>query len=470
MRPDDSVTRFELVPYFHGKILDLSEGTSRAFPHFISYLGLTDDPAKLGLFADKSLDGILSSYLLHLMHPDSVRETLNEWVRVVKPNGHIMLHLPGEGKFWDVSFETVSELLPWDLAYFKNLDSGLLFVFRNSQTGNTWDRPKPEKTVGIVRLGAFGDLIQASTLFPWFKENGYAITLYCSDHGYPVVKHDPHVDRFIIQGRDEVPPQWLTDFWDHEAKKYNKWVNLSESVEGTLLAAPGSSKFQWPNEVRSKLMDRNYLEFTHELAEVPPPYRPKFYATPDERLWARRTAKEFGRRNILWSLSGSSVHKTWPHVDAVIARLMIETDYHVVLVGDEACQILEQGWGKEPRVHCKSGIWSIRESMAFAEVADLIVGTETGLLNAAGLMPTPKIVCLSHSSPEMLTKHWLHTTVLQQPKGIGCPKQPCRMLHHDWSACMKHEDPETDSVSAACQFYIRPDVMAEAILKVLRGN
>ena len=324
---------------------------------------------------------------------------------------------------------------------------------------------RAEKTCAVVRLGAFGDLVVASSIFPWLKEQGYHLTLYVSDYGYPVVKHDPHVDRFIIQGKDEMPPQALGEFWEHTKKKYDKWVNLSESVEGTLLAADGSSRFGWPNEVRAKYMDVNYLEFTHELAGVPPPYHPKFYSTREEREWAWFQKRKFGRRNVLWSLSGSSVHKHWPHLDAIIARFMLcYKDVDVVLVGDEVCEILEAGWQKERRVHCRSGKWSIRQSMAFAEVADLVIGCETGLLNAAGHMNTPKIVMLSHSSENMLTKHWVNTISLRQRWG-GCPKQPCRQLHQDWRDCNKYESESV--VAAMCQQYIDHELVWDAVIRTM---
>lgn len=327
----------------------------------------------------------------------------------------------------------------------------------------SWKNPKPEKTCAIVRLGALGDMIQASSIFPWLKSQGYHITLYTSDMGYEVVKHDPHIDRFIIQGKDEVPPSFLGEFWDYTRKRYDKWVNLSESVESTLLAAYGRTNFDWPNEIRAKYMDRNYLEFTHEISGVPPPYRPAFYSTLDERAWAQAQVKKFGARNILWSLSGSSVHKTWPHLDAIIARIMLcYPDTHVVLVGDEVSQILEAGWEKELRVHRRSGKWTIRESMSFAQVADLIIGSETGLLNAAGMMPVPKIVTLSHSSENMLTKHWANVTALKQT-GLGCPKFPCRQLHTNWSQCMKHEPTGT----AVCQHEIGVEAMWQAVTQVL---
>ena len=325
----------------------------------------------------------------------------------------------------------------------------------------SWKNNPDKLSCGVVRLGAFGDLIQASSILPWLHER-YRVTLYVSDHGFPVIKHDPHVDEFVIQGKDEVPPQVLHEFWEYESKKYSKWVNLSGSVEGTLLAVPGSERFGWPAEVKAKYMDVNYLEFTHEIAGVPPPYQPKFYATQAEKAWAKEKARSYGKRNVLWSLAGSSVHKTWPHLDAVVARLMMLCpDVHVVLVGDELSQVLEAGWEQERRVHCRSGKWSIRESMAFAEVADLIIGTETGLLNAAGFLETPKIVTLSHSSEEMLTKWWKNVTALKQQS--GCPRFPCRQLHYSWDTCMKHEETGT----AVCQNSIGVEQMWEAITKVL---
>lgn len=313
-------------------------------------------------------------------------------------------------------------------------------------------------------------MVIASSIYPWLKEQGFHITLYCqSGQGYDTAKNDPHVDRFIVQNRDAVPPQVLAQFWGHEKNKYTKWVNLSESMEATLLACPDRAQWEWPNELRAKFLDKNYVEFVHELAQVPPPYRPKFYSTESERVWAREKAKSYGKRNILWSLSGSSGHKAWPHLDSVIAAVLLEyPDVHFVLVGDDFCRILEQGWEKEPRVHCHSGKWSIRESLSFCEVANLILGTETGLLNAAGYLDVPKIINLSHSSEEMLTKHWRNTTVLRQPKGVGCNKQPCRQLHgsggvSQWLDCPKHEETGT----ALCQFHIGPDVMMNAIRKVL---
>lgn len=359
----------------------------------------------------------------------------------------------------------------------------------NRSVAYSWKNPKPTKTAAVARYGAIGDMIIASSVFPALKEQGFHLTVYCQPGaGYEAIKHDPHVDRFILQEKDAVPIQFLGEFLENIKKKYDKFIHLSESVEGSLLAVPKSMEWYWPNKARAVHMDRNYLEWTHILAGVDAPYRPKFYSTVEERSWALKQKERFGRRNILWSLAGSSGHKVWPHLDEVILRVMANyPDVHVVLVGDESCKLLEQGfcrWDEEKqdfvetmsRVHLRSGKWTIRQSMAFAEVSDLIIGTETGLLNAAGYMEVPKIITLSHSSQEMLTKHWLNTVALEQPEGLGCPKRwkanggACRQLHGGSGTDPFLDCPEDkETGTALCQVSISADQMWAAIAKLL-GN
>ena len=495
---------WELIPYARGKVLDIGCGAYKALPHFtgvdnghhwgLQGIDIASDADDLSRFADASHDAVFSSHLLEHIHYEEVPAVLKEWMRVVKVGGYLMLYLPDEAQYpkvghphanadhkWDVSFDKVMDAMRsfsgWDLIDYQvrsaDDEYSIFFVFKKmsmDERGQSWRMPKPSKTAAIVRYGAQGDMIQMSSILPWLKEQGYHVTVYCqAGAGYEVVKHDPHIDRFIVQDKDQVPNQFLGEFWAYTRKKYTKWINLCESVEGTLLASPGRANWEWPNALRAKYLDRNYLEWTHELAEVPPPYRPKFYSTVQEREKSKWNARRWGAKNVLWSLAGSSGHKVWPHIDVMIARLMLEyPGVHVVLVGDESCQILEHGWTKEPRVHCQSGKWSIRESMAFAEQADLIIGTETGLLNAAGSMDVPKIVTLSHSSKEMLTKHWLATIALDQPAGVGCAKHPCRQLHgsgetDNWLDCP--QDKETGT--ALCQVSIGPEQMWLAIQSVL---
>jgi len=171
----------------------------------------------------------------------------------------------------------------------------------------------------------------------------------------------------------------------------------------------------------------------------------------------------------MWSLAGSSVHKTWAGMDNVIAAIMLTfPEAHVVLVGGPEAQLLETGWEKEPRVHLTCGKWSIRQSLSFLSEVDLVVGPETGVLNAAAQMDCWKICLLSHSTWENLTRDWKNTLAIWSEnttcKGRGNNQTPaCHMLHYTWEHCTKHEE----SGTAQCQADIKPEEVWEAVNTIL---
>jgi len=160
---------------------------------------------------------------------------------------------------------------------------------------------------------------------------------------------------------------------------------------------------------------------------------------------------------IMWVLSGSSVHKAWPYMDKIIARILLTwPDATIVLTGDPLSKILEAGWENESRVLKTCGEWNARKSLSFAQVCDMVIGPETGIMNAVGLMDMPKIITLSHSSVENLSKHWVKTTALE-PRGCDC--WPCHQLNHSFTQCPRDEKTGV----AVCQAKISPESMWAAI-------
>jgi hypothetical protein len=75
-----------------------------------------------------------------------------------------------------------------------------------------------------------------------------------------------------------------------------------------------------------------------------------------------------------------------------------------------------------------------------AQVADAVVGPETGVLNAVGMEDNLKVVFLSHSSVANLTRDWVNTV------SLSC-EPPDHMLHYGWETLRK--DPETGAASSA---------------------
>jgi len=183
---------------------------------------------------------------------------------------------------------------------------------------------------------------------------------------------------------------------------------------------------------------------------------PEMHFTPLEEQMAQICRKGLEDRFfILWSLSGSSFHKLYPWAPYVAGELNknFRKEICIVTVGDHLCRILE--WQNDSTVN-RSGHWTIRQSMLMTKYADLVIGPETGILNAAACYDTPKIVFLSHSSQENLTKYWKKCTSLHSDKA-KC--YPChRLMYTD--CCPKGPM----KAAAKCMETLDPKMVYEAIL------
>jgi len=494
--------RWDIVPYTRGHVLDLGSGPFTPFPHFIAMdkkeqytlEGKTWSPNIVGDATDLSklpagvkFDAVFSSHLLeHLKNPQQV---LMDWWRVIKVGGHLVLYLPHKEFYPNVGEPGANEdhlhdFLPtdiiefmrnmrtgWDLVVNEDRNEGEEYSFfqvykkRNDKEQTYPFKIKRKNTCAVVRYGGIGDCMQASSVLPGLKKQGYHITFHTTPEGYEFLKHDPHIDDWWIQDKKQVGENNLRDFWRHTAKKYDKWVNLTEIVEATLLPMHMHTAFWWPTRARDRLCNINYMELSHLVAELPFVFEPRFYPSVAEKKWALAERKTIGK-SMLWTISGSSPHKIWPYMDILISRVLLEMpDYKIILVGDDLCAaMIEPPWKEEPRVLLRSGKWSVRETLAYAQVADIVMGPETGILNSVAMMRTPKLVWLSHSSVENLTKHWVNTVALQPSE---CPCYPCHQLHYNFEFCTR-DDREAGGPLAVCQVNIGADIAWEALCVLTR--
>lgn len=485
---------------------------------------ITGDAADLSMFADESFDAVFSSHVLE--HMVDMQAALAEWSRIIRPGGFLCLYVPsanlypkcGEpganpdhkhdiypgdiaslllsiGKWEQCECEERSQDNEYSLfeVYQKHrrLDFGLedkkirfkngrLIVAKHDSADEVsapdlgksrivmqeeMGKPSlkaPEKTACVVRYGGFGDMLQAASILPGLKKQGFHVTMMTTPKGQEIVKHDPNIDDWYIQDTDQVPNEELYPFWKEQAKRFDRFINLSESIEGTMLGIPGRSNHAWPHDVRHRMLNKNYFDFTADLAGVD--FKPckMFYPTEEE---ASRCKESVGNSfSILWSLAGSSIHKFTPHQDAVLARIMLEMpDAKVFLVGDEACQLLEQGWENEPRVVKLSGKIGIRETLALAQAVDLVVGPETGVLNSVAHEPNAKVILLSHSSKKNLTQHWYNTSSLTP---VDTPCYPCHRLHYSTEFC----DVDEQTGTALCMRNISAAAIWQAISDARKGK
>lgn len=477
-KPESKKIVWEAAPYLSGKGLDIGCGTFKVLPQALGVDNdmtsvrniAVHDATDLSLFATQQFDWVYSSHLLeHLVDP---QKALAEWWRVLKVKGRLVLYLPHEDLYPRVGEEganpdhkhNLNEKLVvgwmeaigyWDLKECQVRDQDdeysffLVFEKRDYRKHVYSHLIKPEgKTACVVRYGAFGDMMMAATVWAGLKQQGYHVTVFAAPPGSDVILHDPHIDKLVLFEKDQVPNADLGSFWEWHKPKYDKWVNLSESVEGTLLSLPGRTLHFWPPATRHKLTNHNYVQTHHELAGLPHHPQIKFYATPEEKDWARKERKKLAgpeQSVVMWSLAGSSVHKTWDGLDVILARVLLEEPTtRVVLVGGPDAVLLEGGWQHEPRIWKRCGRWTIRETLAFLAETDLVIGPETGVLNAASMMDLIKIVFLSHSTNENLTRDWKNVIAFSSPDtkcpGRGDNEAPaCHQLHYNWAHCQKVE-------------------------------
>ena len=503
--------KWELVPYTRGRGLDIGCGNSKPFPHFIGIdsnfdaitgngpeataRNLTGDGTTLPLFADESMDFVFSSHFLE--HVEDYEKVLAEWWRVIKPHGYLILYLPHKDFFPNIGtpgsnpdhkhdflpsdiIEAVGRFAPnFDIVrnedrneedeysffqVFQKLPGKWKSDRKKQDRRESYKNPKPAKTCAIMRYGAYGDVLQTASVLPGLKEQGYHVTWYCTNRGYEIIKSDPRIDAFVLQDDDQVPANEIVNLLAHLETKYDRVLNFCEAVEGTLLPSPTHATFYWNKFARHLVCNHNYVEVQHVMAGVAFNGNPeiKFYPTEEERAWALKQREKCPGPVIVWPLSGSAVHKVWPHVDAVVARIRLAVPTATVVFTGGAPEIgLAYPWRKDPRVWCKPGEWSIRQSLAFAQVADLVIGPETGVLNAVSMEERPfKIIFLSHSTMENLCRDWKQTIAFAAE---AVPCYPCHQLHTSgFDFCTRHENG-----GAACAVAIGPDVVWQAVKQVL---
>lgn len=350
---------------------------------------------------------------------------------------------------------------------------------------HSWkDKKNPQglPTACVVRYGAFGDTVQAMSLVTQLKKEGFHVTLLSQHPSHEVVLHDPNIDRLVVQTINQVPMAQLGYFWQWferrgapAGKQFDRWVNLTESIENNLLAIAGNIRFTWPAKARHELMNFNYLEHQHRLAQCE--YVPtfKFYSTEEERRWRdqerARMAKAGIEKFVLWPLAGSSrTHKVYPHADAIWAHVLQHyPGWGVLTTGDPTCKELEKGFEGKQRMWLTSGNYTMRQVMLMMEVADVVVGPETGVMSAAAFYPMPKVCLLTHSTVENLTRDWVNTVSIWAPAthcpGRGNNEAPaCHKMLATFEGCL--QNPQTGV--SQCSTETKPEWVWECLQVCMR--
>lgn len=340
----------------------------------------------------------------------------------------------------------------------------------------------PNGWAAVARFGGIGDNLMACSAIGALKRKGFKVEVITStDCAWQVFQHNPNIDKLSLKTKREMPKfglEWQ-QWFRGRADEYDVFAHLSHSCEGQLAFFPASTQFHWPAHVRRRIANKNYLEMVHDIAGCGYDFGPLFYASDVERAQALETKGRVGERCIVMAMSGSRHDKLHPILPGIVARLISELGVPVVLLGapernyEDAKRIesfvlntngttrgLHVAISTTPDVNGNRVIdWPIRRSLAFAQVADLVIGPDTGIMWAVAFENVPKIMLLGHASPENITKHWLNTVTLTA-NTARVPCHPCHQLHDTMEFCT----PNKENSGTACI----SDISVETIIQEAR--
>lgn len=492
--------RYEVLEYLTRGGLDIGCGPAKVWAHMIGIDSGKDtalfgvamrpdlvvqDAARLSLIADGAAENVFSSHTLE--HIGDWHAALREWWRVLKAGGHLVLYLPDRTLYPNVGqpganpdhkhdfvaddiLDFVRLAFPdWTLLRNERRGEGneysFLLVMRKEPRGHGQQETlaaRPARSAGIVRLGGNGDALWAGGIAAELAAEGYAITLYVGRQGEEVLRHDPSIARIVELPMNILTEEELIEFWAHQAVQNDRWINLIGSVEGRLLPHQNQNEFYLPQPLRHRLMNTNYGDMIHAYADLPEgPLRWQFHPTRAEREWARRLRDQLPGPVVVVSPTGSGPFKAWPHAQAFMRR-MAEAGVYTVMLGDlKALPDLEpvviEG---EEFGHVVGMEWPLRLALAYAQLADAVVATESVVANAVAWEDMPKVVMLSHSSHQNLTRDWPRTAALEAP--VAC--HPCHRIHnHGMALCAR----DTATGAAACMAHYSAEQVADLVLAAL---
>jgi len=501
--------RYRVVHLCKGVGLDLSAGEDKIVPSAIGVgphpapnvnlqLDLTANHA-LSLFASGSMDYVFDAG--RLGNYQTWTDILAEWWRIVRPGGYLILYeqdpeyyprcgTPGAApeRRHDLDWRSVWSVLDgfgnanrlsisrhneaneysWQLIVRKRMGEAVPRELPERPDDRGYAifprQKRADKEALVIRLGALGDTLWITPVLRALKEDGYHVAVNCTEYGAQVIRECPYVDEWIIlSDSKDIPYLDLEAYWKEIGGSFDRIVNLTKSIETGLLAHEGSEEYHWPHEQRHRAFNFNFQDRTMALAGYPEKTGclPEMHFTPLEEHYAEHVRQRHRDQfMVVWGLSGSSYHKTYPFQEYVAkAFLAKHKDALIITVGDAKCQTLE--W-QHPQTVNKAGILTVRQSFLLTRYADLVVGPDTGLLNAASCWPTPKIIFMSANSHENLTKYWQNVTVMTPD---DCPCYPCHRLvyTHD---CPK--GPKT-GVASLCMENIDPEKVLEAMERAYEG-
>lgn len=409
------------------------------------------------MLADASLNHLFIGHRFEVI--DNTEGFLREALRKLTVGGHLIFHQrPLEGAKHSYQLEEIVKLVGkagrFRLKTKILRDGQFLLIFKKLEgkqgIEDVTHDSSPAKRACICRYGALGDMIMLTPLMKQLKKDGFHVTLNITPYAAPVIQNNPNYDNIVLQEREMIPNPELSQYWKEWQGDYEKYINLSESIEGKLLKVEGRPDFFTSKEFRIRTGAVNYYDQTMRLGGYPEVTGTRgelFFSNAEERDAQKFFAPYRNKFVLVWALNGSSHHKLHTSTEVMVEDWLVNHDDTVIiLVGDGSAPPVNY---PHTRLISMVGKWSVRQSLIASKYANCVIGPESMMLNAAACYDTPKVMFMSHSNPDALARYWTNAYCLE-PDPAMAPCYPCFQLHFTKESCplKKAVDQKTGEVLA----------------------
>lgn len=321
------------------------------------------------------------------------------------------------------------------------------------------------KRILIVRYGAYGDSIILTPSLRELKRQGWYTILHTSERGLDILGHSKYVDEFIPYTTDSVPCSELAQHWDELRRRvpHDKFVNLTGSIEMSLVLNKDQAAYFHPQDVRGEMCDKNYYEETARLVGLDylsMNHLPMIHAIGAQHELAKKHIKR-NKFNILINTAGSSISRYYPWTVHLVPEILKRNkDANIIMVGDKKALMTEAAIDVPVTKLCDKV--PFMTSALLTKYVDLVISVDSGVLHAAGCWDTPKIALLGNTTSNNITKHFKNCINIE----ADCECSPCFKTIFDIEEC------PSDKTTGACLcmgYGISPFEILNAI-DVIRGK
>jgi ADP-heptose:LPS heptosyltransferase len=256
-----------------------------------------------------------------------------------------------------------------------------------------------------------------------------------------------------------------------EELKPDRVINLWRTLESACIAEEYQPEFHVNATERRRIFGgKSFYAAVFERCGIVPPEKPKLdclYYHPHEIQWGEEFRKQNeGNFVVFVPVMGTGSHKIIPAMKDITLRILEEYPAAVVYLAAEA-GYKDYLWKHERIRHIPIDRIPVKQGMLIPKYADIAIGPETGLMVAAGMWGTPKVILGTASSIYQMTKYQENDYSIQS----AWPCSPCHRSIYQFTDCeamrIVGADPDGEELAyPECIHHFDPDYILSVVDEV----